>query len=273
MITTTGEEEPPKSTDLLGWQQAIAGNRLKAIRLEALAAAFQDLGARDTQVQHALTQHLSAAIIHMLRKHVGTNHPNRGEDIIFRAHGDIFAALLQPNSPDGRALRVAFGSRVLFRMKDAIDSEWRERRTVDDIEAEKQRKTRDQHEQEDDADKHIDASEEPQEPEGAELAAEGDEDGFYGPDEAADDGMAYIDQKIDVSRILDCVPHPKKRLAFRLFMDGVPYKSKRDKVETIAQAVGVSERTAREWVKEVQLLLAENEAVKHLQKVKAGERV
>lgn len=44
MDTQSGEEAPPKSTDLDGWRQAIADDRLKAFRLEALAAAFQDLG-------------------------------------------------------------------------------------------------------------------------------------------------------------------------------------------------------------------------------------
>jgi transcriptional antiterminator len=55
-------------------------------------------------------------------------------------------------------------------------------------------------------------------------------------------------------------------------MDGVPYKSKKRDVETIAQALGISERTAREWVKEVRQLLAEHEGVKHLKKLRVGAR-
>jgi hypothetical protein len=43
MDMQTGEEVPPKSTDLPGWRQAIATDRLKRFCLEALAAAFQDL--------------------------------------------------------------------------------------------------------------------------------------------------------------------------------------------------------------------------------------
>jgi hypothetical protein len=53
-MDTQQDEEPPKSTDLDGWRQAIAEDRLKKFRLESLAAAFQDLGQRDQQLQHAL---------------------------------------------------------------------------------------------------------------------------------------------------------------------------------------------------------------------------
>ena len=56
----------------------------------------------------------------MLRARVGFNHPNQGEDIIYRVHAEIFEALLKPNSKDGKALREAFGPRVMFRLKTAI---------------------------------------------------------------------------------------------------------------------------------------------------------
>jgi hypothetical protein len=87
MDMQTGEEVPPKSTDLPGWRQAIAADRLKLFRLEALAAAFQDLGNCDHQIQHVLAKHLSDSILRLLRKHVGMNKPNQGEDIILHVHG------------------------------------------------------------------------------------------------------------------------------------------------------------------------------------------
>jgi len=71
MDTRIGEGPPLKSDDLGGWQQAIADNRLKTFRLEAIAAAFQDLGQRDIQVRNALAKHLSDSILRMLRKCVG----------------------------------------------------------------------------------------------------------------------------------------------------------------------------------------------------------
>jgi hypothetical protein len=132
MQTQSGDEPPPKSTDLVGWRQAIADNRLHAFRLEALAAAFQDLGSRDNGVRNALAAHLSRSILHMLRKRVNFHHPNDGEDIILRVHGQIFEALLLPKSPDGQSLRNAFGLLVLFRMKDGLAAEKRARRIPDD---------------------------------------------------------------------------------------------------------------------------------------------
>jgi hypothetical protein len=104
-------EEPPKSTDLDGWRKAIAANRLSVFRLEALAAAFQDLGGLDADVRNALAKHLSDAITHMLRKLVGFNHPNEGWDIILRTHESIFAGLLNPQSADGRGLRARSSGR------------------------------------------------------------------------------------------------------------------------------------------------------------------
>ena len=112
--------KPPPSTDLEGWRQAIADGRLTKFRLEHIAAAFQDLGSADRPVYEALARHLSGAITGMLRKRVDQNRPNRGEDIILDVHDEIFEALLQPRTADGKALRVAFGARVIFRMKTAI---------------------------------------------------------------------------------------------------------------------------------------------------------
>lgn len=86
--------DPPPSTDLEGWRQAIAGGRLRKCRLETIAAAFQDLGETDLRVREDLAKHLSGAIMGMLRKRVDTKKPNGGEDIIFEVHEIIFVALL-----------------------------------------------------------------------------------------------------------------------------------------------------------------------------------
>jgi DNA-directed RNA polymerase specialized sigma24 family protein len=275
MEMQSGEEAPPKSTDLDGWRQAITDDRLKAFRLEALAAAFQDLGNRDTQVQHALAKHLSDSILKMLRKYVGFNHPNEGWDIIDRTHHLIFTALLNPKSADGRSLRVTFGSRVLFRVKDAIAAEQRERRTPDDAPPTKKKGApEDQKDSDAECSIDINASAERKEAD-LEFAVVDDPDiGARRPivqDDPLADEMSAVDEQINVKGILDCVSDPRKRMAFHLFMDGVPYKSKK-KVETIAQALGISERTAREWVKEVRQLLAEHEGVKHLKKLRVGAR-
>lgn len=106
MTKHLGEKSPP-STDLDGWRQAIAEGRLKTFRLEHIAAAFQDLGPEDRTVYERLAKHLSGAITGMLVKRVDKNRPNQGEDIILEVHDEIFEALLQPHTADGKALRVA----------------------------------------------------------------------------------------------------------------------------------------------------------------------
>lgn len=275
MDMQSAEEAPPESTDLVGWREAIAADRLKDFRLEALASAFQDLGNRDTDVQHALAKHLSDCILHMLRKYVGFNHPNEGWDIIDRTHHQVFTALLNPKSADGRGLRVTFGSRVLFRMKDAIAAEQRERRTPDDAPPKKKLTPGGQKDIGEECDVDIDASAEPKESD-EEFAVVGDHEKELprstSPDDPQSDGMRDVDERINVEGILDCVRDPKKRMAFHLYMDGVPYKSKKKNVESIAQALGISEKTAREWVKEVRQLLAEHESVKYLKKMRVGAR-
>lgn len=270
MATQQGEE-PPKSTDLEGWRKAIEGNRLKKFRLEALAAAFQDLGHLDQQIQHALAKHLSDSIVGILRTRVGFNHPNGGEDIIYRVHGEIFVALMSPQSADGKALRRGFGSLVLYRMKDAIAKEWREQRTPDDIMAEKKLKKEKAEGKAGSASIDLNASVESKREEADEAGA-GNGEEIKGPDADADDGLIDVDERLDVERILECVSDERKRLAFHLFMNGVPFKTKRANVESIADALDVSERTVREWVKEVQLFLAQNDGVKHLRNLRAGER-
>src|SRR6185437_11136185 len=105
----------------------IEEGRLKHFRPEDIAAAFQDLGYRDKQVQNDLAKHLSDIIIGILRRRVSFGWPDQGRDIIMDAHAAIFKGLLEPGTPDGRALRKAFGSRVIFRLKDAIVKAERER--------------------------------------------------------------------------------------------------------------------------------------------------
>jgi hypothetical protein len=269
MDTPIGEGSQPKSTDLDGWRRAVADGSLKTFKLEAIASAFQDLGKRDTQLRNVLAKYLSDSILHMLRRRVGFNHPNNGEDIILRVHGDIFAALLRPASADGRNLRQAFGPRVLFRMKDAIAAELRERRIPDETQLKAKGKDKQlQHVDETDDAATIDltaAAEDP-EPTKTEVASPQKH-----PDSRLFDAVRDADEQIDVNHILECVPDYRKRLAFQLFMDYVPYKSKRKDVTSIAGALGISEKTAREWIKEVRELLEDNANVKQLKIL--GDRI
>ncbi|MBP2157482.1 MULTISPECIES: RNA polymerase sigma factor [Asticcacaulis] len=58
------------------------------------------------------------------------------------------------------------------------------------------------------------------------------------------------EERAHVESVLNRIADPRKRLAFRLHMDGVPRNSK--KVESIASALGVSAKTAETWIKETE---------------------
>ena len=238
MARRTDHADAPKSTDLEGWRIAIKERRLKEFRPEEIAAAFQDLGYQDTLVQNDLAKHLSDIIIGILRPRVSYNWPDQGMDIIMNTHAAIFKGLLVPGTADGRALRKAFGSRVLYRLKDAIIKETRERYVPTDVDEE--------------AAEAMDRAQ-------AERAE-------------SEYKLKDPDETITVEQILDRIPDCRKRLAFHWYMNGYSHGSERDGVPSIASALGISEKTARKWVKEIQDLLAKNESVKSLMNARAGER-
>jgi hypothetical protein len=280
-MKTKASNEPPGSSDLEGWRAAIAGHRLASFRLEAIAAAFQDLGDADQGVRRALAKHLNDAVLGMLRNFIGTNHPNEGWDMIYRAHIEIFAALLQPASADGRALRTAFGPRVKFRAFDAMAIELKHSR----IPLQPRVKDEDETptavgEDEKEDDRPVDEDKANQ----VHLLVQPTEPGkdttdFSGTiaDEAvsrrhADPvllaGVRERDENIDLKRVLMRIEPYQKRLAFMLHMDDLPVLSKR--TASIAAACGVSRKTAEDWVEEVQRLLANIQEVQELKKV--GEK-
>ena len=67
------------------------------------------------------------------------------------------------------------------------------------------------------------------------------------------DGVRDLDKRIDIQHFMRAVPDGRKRLAFYLYMDKVPFGSTRG--NSIARALGVSAKTAKEWVEEVQEIL------------------
>ena len=238
MSNANDEEPPPKSTDLDGWRRAIADGSHRNFRLEEFVAAIQDLGpCADKAVLNPLAKHLSDVLTGILRAHVSVYHPNRGNDIIARAFGRIIDAVLKKTSADGKALRVAFFPRVRYRIKDALAAEARAARTSSDNSA---------------GNSPADAAQTPS----------------TDPTHSASlyDPVSAIDEGIDVESILQKIPDDQKRLAFRLHMDGVPFKSK--KSHSIAVALNISEKTAREWVSEVRELLSPISEIQELRKSK-----
>jgi hypothetical protein len=214
---------PPGPTDVRGWEEAVKDGSYRACRLEDVVIALQDLRqALGKPTEYALAKHLSDCMFAILRGLVGTHHPNNGEDIIEEVHMVLWTALLKPESADGKGLRKAFTPRLKFRLLDVL--------------------------------RRVDTEEN--------AATE------LNPEVHSLDGRQYstgdvalhtlgetqrICEKLDVEAALSQIKDPKKRLAFRLFMDDVPFKS--TKGPSIEKALDISERTARKWVGEAQEIL------------------
>ena len=58
---------------------------------------------------------------------------------------------------------------------------------------------------------------------------------------------------MDVEQVLNNIADDRKRLAFRLHMEEIPLESKRS--ASIAKTLGVSSKTAGQWIEEVQAQL------------------
>lgn len=216
--TALKTEPSPGPTDVSGWQTAVQEGSYRECRLEDLVVALQDLrSSMDKQTLHALASHLSACIFKILRRRVRKTLPNEGQDIIDDVHDVLWAAILRPESQDGKALRVAFTPRLEHRVRDAIARHNRRAAKMAEFASE------------------IQAS----------------------ADRESADGIGHFwnsqEAKWAVEAALEEIDDPPKRLALRLLMDGVPFKSV--KGPSIEEALGVSERTIRNWVREAEEIL------------------
>jgi hypothetical protein len=153
-------------------------------------------------------------LTNLLRGRVWRSHRNEGNDIIERAHAQLIDAVLRPDSADGKALREAFHARAEFRLQDAIRAELEHARRY-----------------------------------GIEHDEEGAEHDLS-ERHARDGSPEQMEQHAYVEGLLARIEDPRKRLAWRLHMEGVPIES--TKVSgTIARAVGVSGRQVQTWLDEV----------------------
>jgi DNA-directed RNA polymerase specialized sigma24 family protein len=295
--------DPPPSTDLEGWREAIAEGRLRKFRLEAIAAAFQDLGERDQRVRQDLIRHLSNAIIGMARNGVDLKKPNGGKDIIWDVHEAIVTALLDPSTADGKQLRKGFGGIVKYRVKDALARSDHDqivpapkssassgkskakqateaavkkpKKTAQEVAAEldeaanalKQETAepadnKSNEEASSDAD-HVDDLPPP-------YIMDDAEDNAIDPGKSSYDPtlMAVVrdmDTQIDRQRILAKIPDRLRQLAFSLHMDREPQA-------VIALACGVSTRTIRTWIAEIQEELQQTKEAQELLGRRAGAK-
>lgn len=258
-----------------GWRAAIKAGQLPSFRLEVIIAAIQDLGPDvDEQVRSKLAWEVHGRFFRILRKAVGRNHLNSGDDIIHRTIFKLFEAIGNLNSNDGRALRKPCYSLIKLRMIDAIREENRERRTPEDfLETGKS--------SDDEVEEHVPFPDDTElekaevtESEGSvnetpgitratppSKAPEPDEDEDAAPvkasyDPSLFDGVIEMQQNIDIKRLLEsAIPNDRKRLAFHLFMEGIPRKTIDENTHSIAEALGKDESTIRAWIKEIQEVL------------------
>src|SRR3977135_1520039 len=102
-------EEPPSPSDLEGWRSVAAGNRLHLLPREDIGAAIQHIRSNgDQRVLAALITHISDELLRIIKRLVGKNQRNEGEDIIWRAHHQLIVAVLKPASKDRQALWSTF---------------------------------------------------------------------------------------------------------------------------------------------------------------------
>lgn len=230
MAKKTEASRAPRSTDLEGWRLAIIEARLPDFRLESLVAAMQDLGpGADAEVLRELAKHLSDALMGIIYKYVSPGRGNLGIEFIEDTHSEIFTAILQPESADGKAMRDAFAPRVRFRIKDAIRDEARHARIRTDLKMAAPPSAKDA--------ESDDAPPQPQ----LELL----------PVDPSD----WLEEWFTIKHLLEqTVADDRKRLAFHLHMEGVPYNSTKE--PSMSSALGISDKTARQWVKEVRELLS-----------------
>jgi DNA-directed RNA polymerase specialized sigma24 family protein len=270
-------EDSPDSSDLAGWRRAVEEGRLGSLRPETLLCAVQDLGPdADPRVLNPIAKRLSEIIMRMVRKYVGTNKPNRGEDIIQRVHEGIWITLLDEESEERRTLRDGLGGIVKFRCLDAIALENKHSRIPLEPKLREGKRNEDPAKVPMDRTRaaevsHLVAPQDPKHP-----GATGD--GFSGNDavsarKPADPAqfqeMQHLEAHVDIERVLACITDDRKRLAFCLFLEDFPYGSK--KTASIAEAVGISSKTAEHWIEELIALLQQTEEAKELINKKVGE--
>lgn len=267
------EAPPPCSTDLEGWRAAIVARRLSSFRLEDLVAALEDLGPDiDVPTRNAIAKELHDAFFRILRKRVGFDKPNEGLDIIHRTIFKLFEEIATPGSADGQAMRNSCYGIVLHRMKDAIFREKRERRIPDDF---FQRQAAPSDTEDDPNGETNDNGVTAQMGEGkpgemptpdcrlADIAIpvtasmDGKADDKEKPSwELPLDAHQVMQEQLYVDQLLEsAIEDPRKRLAFRLHMEETPAKTNDEKTLSIAEALGVHERTVRGWIKECGELL------------------
>ncbi|MGO9545365.1 MAG: hypothetical protein ACLPPF_11290 [Rhodomicrobium sp.] len=215
MRQTTDYEKAPAPGDIDGWRNA----PLSRLRPEDIVRAAQDPKLKAERfIYNALMQHLSGLILRAVRAGVHRGWNNGGQDIVDDVHDNLIAAVLRPTSADGNELGQRFWAVLKTRTIDAVRNAAKERDRFTTYEDE--------------------------------IAED--------PEREAADSQARIDEKIDyervLERLLESVPDPRKRLAYRLHLQGVPRRTTKG-TTSISEAIGVSAKTVGEWIDEVEAIV------------------
>lgn len=203
----------PDPIDSEAWLDVSASGRLSACPPGAVVTALRaQMRVGHRSAANALAQHLSGEITRCLRRMIGLNHPDAGEPMIERAHGEMMKAVFDPAHSDHEALEEAFAARLAFRALDAIRVERRHNRRHPSY------------------------------------------DGMAGG--LADAQARQVGgqtRSMTVEQAIARIADPRKRLAFRLYVEGAQVRAGRN---NIAEAVGIDPKTAAKWIVEIRATLA-----------------
>ena len=204
----------PGTADQAGWAAVVAADQLGECPPGVLVGVLRALYLNgDRRLVNTLTLHVSDRMTRRLRKLIGTCHANDGDDIIVEAHGRLMTALFDPRSADGGELAEHFWPRVRNRGIDAARAE----RTY----------TR----------RHVS------------LVTDSDGEPVLPRGHRIDGGMSPA----EMSHLLGRIADPRKRLAFRLYAEGMRVR-KGD--VCVASVLGCDPKTAAAWIAEARAILA-----------------
>ncbi|MES0002511.1 hypothetical protein NKJ90_27635 [Mesorhizobium sp. M0051] len=261
MVISTNKLKPPPCTDAIGWRKITQAGQLGRYAPEAIIAAFQYAGSKDRHLREDMASYLSNLAQRVLRKRVGTNKMNSGQDIIDDVYDEFFAAICNPNCADAKGYRESFYGRLTFRLKDAIAEEEAAKRIPPPEEKKPAARNSNDDSKADDGEISGKMELRPALEESADGLFEIEEHtadaGVKRPDPALLQNVEELAETIDMERTLAQIPDPRKRLAFRLHVDQVPCGGTKGTV-SIAGALGIDRKTAEHWVAEVRALLIEN---------------
>ena len=196
-----------------GWRKVVDRQELDQYFIQDVVWVLRKHGDKlDRKTLVELMGHISKQILNVLRGFVGKNHYNDGRDIIDDVHSQLIRAVLNPDSKDGQALCEAFVPRIRHRARDAIRDERNRVQRYTSAEV-----------------VPIDScAETPQSP------------------------IDEVDESLLVDSVLNTIPDLRKRLAFRLYIDGCPIEGE----NSIALAVDKTPRTVSTWIKETKAQLS-----------------